>query len=299
MARTKPNRSVIYGLFDPRVPIELSNVRYIGQTTIEEEDRLTDHINAAIRANPDYPVYKWIRKVLAGDARPIVRVLETVTTDPLPEELKNELCETWLDVREVAWITSGKQQKWRLVNATPGGRSGDRLSEHPDREEICQRISTALTGRKLSDSHRANISKARKGVPLPESTKQSISEAMTGNPKAGNGSRAFKAMREADPELDAAWRAQVSERAIRLGTGYQLAATFKNMLETDPVFAAEQKERARKMGQATKGRKNPKANQGRRKCLACEMVCSPANMGYHQKSKGHVGWEDVTAVPVS
>ncbi len=47
-------------------------------------------------------------------------------------------------------------------------------------EETKQKISAALTGRKLSDSHRRQLSEAHKGKPRPESTNRKLSDLYKG-----------------------------------------------------------------------------------------------------------------------
>ena len=146
---TEITMGVIYGLFDPRRPLWLWEVRYIGQTTKTAEQRLVEQIDVSRRQNRR-PVEKWIRKLAEEDARPVVRVFEQPDTDDLDE-------------REMTWIASGRLQGWRLLNVSDGG-VGIRGYQHT--EETKASISASLTGRKMpdrGDEWRRKISEAQTG----------------------------------------------------------------------------------------------------------------------------------------
>ena len=142
--------AVIYGLFDPRRPLHLWEVRYIGQTTMHPEERLSAQIGEATRSTPRRPVGKWLRKLTAAGIRPTVVALEADD-------------DSEIDAREIAWIAEGRRQGWRLLNVVDGGR-GIRGYRHT--EETKAQISASLTGRKLpprSDEWRRKISEAKRG----------------------------------------------------------------------------------------------------------------------------------------
>lgn len=120
---------VIYGLFDPRKTTDLENCRYIGQCTRDERltRRLREHIREAVLRNGNWPVHFWIRKLNRDGVKPIVVILERCWNKGIE-----------LDVREIAWIASGRLRRWPLLNVTNGGSGwldrGPLSSEH--REKI-------------------------------------------------------------------------------------------------------------------------------------------------------------------
>ena len=78
--------AVIYGLFDPRNPIELEFCRYIGKTT-KPGQRLRQHISDA-RSGGDRYIRRWIRTVLQENLRPVLEVLEEVSDDEWQQKEK-------------------------------------------------------------------------------------------------------------------------------------------------------------------------------------------------------------------
>lgn len=99
---------IVYGLFDPRKPLELENVRYIGQTTQPITKRLKQEIYDAKRGIKRHS-YNWIRSLLNDGVEPIVRVLVE--------------CERGdhLDNAERFWIAYGRFNGWDLTNEADGG----------------------------------------------------------------------------------------------------------------------------------------------------------------------------------
>jgi hypothetical protein len=78
----------IYGLFDPRLPIEDENCRYIGviyNKTLSLENRLKQHIylfKKKSKENPtkyteNYYTARWVRKLLRERVKPKIILLET------------------------------------------------------------------------------------------------------------------------------------------------------------------------------------------------------------------------------
>ena len=94
----------IYGLFDPRKPLHLWEVRYVGMTSTTIEERLQGHL-ACRRCRP---VCLWVAKLLSEGIEPVIRVLETTTDEDR-------------GIRETAWIKDGRRQGWRLPNLNDGG----------------------------------------------------------------------------------------------------------------------------------------------------------------------------------
>lgn len=135
--------AVIYGLFDPREPLWLWEVRYIGQTIETPARRLTKHVWTAKREGETYSM-RWIRSLLRDDIRPHIQVLEQCAFNDR-------------HAREITWIASGRRQGWRLTNATDGGESnaGFRHSE-----ESRKRMSETRLGYQPTDDHIRNAAEA-------------------------------------------------------------------------------------------------------------------------------------------
>lgn len=130
--------SVIYGLFDPRKPLLLWEVRYIGQTTVAPRIRLIHHVSDAKRG--DRYIDRWVRSLVREGVRPVIQVLETV------EDSERH-------VRERAWIAEGKRQGWRLTNATDGG-GGTTGFKASDATKEKQRL--AKLGKKQTEEAKRN-----------------------------------------------------------------------------------------------------------------------------------------------
>ena len=141
--------AVIFGLFDPRKPIWLWEVRYIGQTEKRAEVHLQEYITISRQPNRR-PVIKWIKKLMDEGTRPVVRIFEHASDGDIDE-------------REIVWIAEGRRQGWRLLNVNAGGR-GNRGYKHS--EESKAKISAAGMGRKMpprSDEWRRKRSEALRG----------------------------------------------------------------------------------------------------------------------------------------
>lgn len=153
----------IYGLFDPRQPLDLDQCRYIGQTTATPQRRLSTHV-AVARSQSNarrYHVVTWIRSLLRDEVRPVV-----IPLVECPVEQLNDL--------EISWIQYAKAQGWRLTNATPGGANN--MLDSATRAKL----SASLKGRVLTPEHKAKIGASHMGIsPSPEA-RQRISEKLTG-----------------------------------------------------------------------------------------------------------------------
>lgn len=99
----------IYALVDPREP---DHVRYIGLTVISILVRLKGHIDQAKRNKDEWHKSRWIRKLLADEILPEVRVVEAGTWT------KEEMCQ-----REIEHIADYRSRGHRLTNMTKGGES--------------------------------------------------------------------------------------------------------------------------------------------------------------------------------
>jgi len=96
------NKVGIYALTDP-----ISNkVRYIGKST-SINIRYKAHICEARSGRRQYPVYKWIRKLLNKNLIPNLVIIEI---DPID-----------IDAAEMVWIAHCKKKEGKLLNVSIGG----------------------------------------------------------------------------------------------------------------------------------------------------------------------------------
>jgi len=96
----------IYGLYDPRKPIELENCRYVGQTVNPLDEHLKDHLSSA-RVNNNASRDRWIRELIADGVTPSIHLIDDV----------DDIDAT--DV-ECAWILDGIAAGWDLTNEGTG-----------------------------------------------------------------------------------------------------------------------------------------------------------------------------------
>lgn len=101
--------AIIYGLFDPRKPLWLWEVRYIGQTIQLPNTRLSGHLSAAL-ADPDGTLNEWILDLMVRGHRPVIVAFERPSLDDLNR-------------RERIWVKEGRRQGWALLNERGGGES--------------------------------------------------------------------------------------------------------------------------------------------------------------------------------
>lgn len=99
--------AVIYGLFDPRKPLDWENCRYVGKTVQTPHRRLSGHRSTAHRGHND-PRDRWIRSLWNQDVEPQIEVLEQVA-------------DNLVDERERWWIAKGRQENLNLLNVMDGG----------------------------------------------------------------------------------------------------------------------------------------------------------------------------------
>ena len=96
-----------------------------------------------------------------------------------------EICETkeFLCEREKYWIAFYNSRIRSIgYNITGGGEYGDTISMHPDREEICKRMSIGRTGKKVKRTleHNKKISESQKGKTIPIEQRLKIAKTLTG-----------------------------------------------------------------------------------------------------------------------
>lgn len=97
----------IYILIDP----ETNKIRYVGQTTKNINKRLTSHLSK-VRISPNKTTHKntWIKSLLNKNLKPIIEIIDTVTTD------------NWKE-KEKYYIQEYKKNN-DLLNISEGGDSG-------------------------------------------------------------------------------------------------------------------------------------------------------------------------------
>lgn len=149
-------RYKIYKLIDPIT----NEVRYVGQTKRSLEQRLNEHIKGYGQKTNSHK-RNWIKSLLKQDLKPIIELQESGLTKSLVSE------------REIYWIQYYKDNGSKLTNATSGG--GGPL-DYSHSEETKAKLKKSLTGRKLSETHRENIGKAREGMHLSQESKDKLAK---------------------------------------------------------------------------------------------------------------------------
>lgn len=171
----------IYALIDPFT----DEVRYIGKTIYEPEERLKGHIKESNKKTNNTHKNNWINSLLIKNIKPNILILDIV------KEKGWQFWEQW-------WIALFKSWGSNLTNHTDGG-DGVKSREHQleiikkikyklslienpaKRPEVRKKISEALKGRVISDEWKANMSKNGKGKKMPDSMKLKSKERMLGN----------------------------------------------------------------------------------------------------------------------
>jgi hypothetical protein len=166
MRRTDDTRPTsIYVLKDPRN----NEIRYVGKTVKKLSDRLCSHICVAKKREVINHRTNWIYSLLSQGLEPIMELIETVPVN-----------EGWQE-RERYWIKHYRELGYNLVNVTDGGGG--------DGPIVCKwnvNRHSGMRGKKMSDEHRAKISKSLKGKVRTKAHCQRISETKFGglNPLA-------------------------------------------------------------------------------------------------------------------
>ena len=279
---------VIYGLFDPRKPIELPNCRYFGQTTYSLSFRLGGHLSDARTGDQRY-VCNWIRSIQRDGVNPIIVLVELLDDGDY----------LGLDNAERKWIAVGRERGWRLTNGTDGGH-GTRGYSHGDEQRA--KISAALSGKPKSPEHRAKIAEfmksqpvnpglaaaneARRGVPLSEEHRRKQSESLLSSPAAHAYWESLIGRTLSDEQRRAISEANTGNpkiiEAAKLGGN-----EFKRKFESDPEFAAAWRQ---SNGEASKIGLH-KMLKKRMQCDECGMISNPQGIGHHQTTFGHTGDE--------
>lgn len=163
-----PNRmGIIY-----KITNILNGKIYVGQTIQKLAKRISQH--------------KSIKKKLGIDA-----AIAKYGWDNFTAEIIEECPVEMLNEREIFWIAELNTKVPNGYNLTDGGYGHRGYKPTP---EACANLSKALKGRKFSEEHKKNISKAKKGTTphnkgkhLSEEQKSLLSELNTGenNPNWG------------------------------------------------------------------------------------------------------------------
>lgn len=157
-----PNFNVIYCLCDPIT----NDIRYVGKATCLYI-RIRKHHNQSKLIKPNHK-NNWIKSLLNKGLRAKVIVIEECYNE---EDLNDA---------EIKWIKHYKNLGYNLTNGTEGG-DGGKLSP-----ESIAKMAASKKGKKLSEEHKAKISKANMGHkpynfgPLTEEHKAKISKANKG-----------------------------------------------------------------------------------------------------------------------
>jgi GIY-YIG catalytic domain len=128
----------IYYLSDPRT----SQVRYVGKSR-DPLTRLNHHV--ASRVNYSNPFQRWMAELISNGLQPQLTVLEKI-----PENREEDF--------EAKWILHYRVQGCDLFNVSGG--SGLLVVKHS--ESAREKIRKARKGMTFPQSHRDNISKAKK-----------------------------------------------------------------------------------------------------------------------------------------
>jgi len=178
----------VYSVY--KITCKINNKVYIGQTYQTLHKRFTKHMSKP-KEGIDTKFYRAIRKY--GKDNFYIELIEEVETQ---EEL---------DIREYYWINyyNSVEEGYNSKNSI-GKCGGDTLSNHPNREEISNKISKSklgdknpmringglkgekngMYGKTLTEEHKAKMSLKLKGQKKSDETKLRMSKAWKGVPKS-------------------------------------------------------------------------------------------------------------------
>jgi group I intron endonuclease len=180
-----------------------------------------------------------------------------------------------LDLSEKYWILYYNSTNRNIgYNIAIGGSGGDTISNHPDREEICKKISNSSVGRKPW-----NYGKSKTYKMSPEFGRK-ISERMIGHShseetknKIGDANRGRKVSDETKKKISEANKGKVMP--VRTDEWKQNHSEF--MTVNNPMFWYIHTEESRKkMSEANKDK--PKSEEHRKKMSNANKGSKPPNM---------------------
>lgn len=134
---------LVYGLYDPLT----DELRYVGQTTLPLDRRLSTHLSPKNLSRRRHSSC-WLRHLVSRGLKPQIRPLGSAAS-------RGEL-----DALETKVILEAREKGYRLTNHTDGGRG---MAGYTLGVETRKKMSESRQGHSVSDQTRAKISKARKG----------------------------------------------------------------------------------------------------------------------------------------
>ncbi len=138
-------------------------MRYVGQT-VRPVARFRVHTSG----HGDSHCGNWERSLLRRGLRPTFIVLEDVYD------------ENALDDSETWWISFGRNQEWPLTNIVDGGETTDGFKGRTHSQESRAKMSASHLGRKKSAAHRAAIGRANGGKKRTREMNAEHSRKLTG-----------------------------------------------------------------------------------------------------------------------
>ncbi len=157
----KTNAYYIYALTDPRS----QQIRYVGKTCLAPIQRLAQHLKPS-QINKQTHKARWLRQLILNNEKLLLSALETCST----KDAANKA--------EISWISQLRKNGTPLTNKTDGGdgQSPGYVTSYQTK----QKISTALSGRSVTDEWRAKLSKARIGHRVSLETRNKLSKKRKG-----------------------------------------------------------------------------------------------------------------------
>lgn len=149
-------KTFIYKLIDPNT----NKIRYVGKST-NLKRRYRQHTNKKIQQKAKTHLSNWLLTLLNNSQKPIL------------EEIEN--CEDSWKEREIFWIKYYRELGYKMCNKTDGGDgcSGYKWTEEKKkyRSKAFKGKNTWMKGRKFTEEHCKNMSKAKTGSKHPAAKK--------------------------------------------------------------------------------------------------------------------------------
>ena len=153
-------KTLIYVLQDDN-----GDIRYVGKTSHSLLNRLNEHILESKKGKMSHKA-NWIRSCLNKGYLPLIKIIETIDNENG-------------SLQEIYWIDRYKRQGCDLTNATLGGEG------MIPSEETRKKMISKATGRKLTDADKKKISISHLGKKLSEEHKSNMSKAQSRRWKNG------------------------------------------------------------------------------------------------------------------
>jgi group I intron endonuclease len=98
----------------------------------------------------------------------ILKAIEKYKLENFKKEILEECTEESINDREIYWINVYNSNDLNAgYNISSGGDGGDLISNHPNREEIRERINNSLKNREFTEEHRKKLSESKQGGKNP------------------------------------------------------------------------------------------------------------------------------------